>query len=486
MSGGNAVPGRNAAAALLSAPWALAILVVWVLLNYAWTLPFAFVNDDWMWVYDVSHLRDRPQEYVVSYHFSRNFFRPLIQLTFALNHLAGGIDPRGYRLVNVLGHVGVTILVWRLALVARLRPAAALVAAMAFAVQPTRPDSVVWVSGRTEVLCALFFIAAALAEIRRRTAWGLLLFGAALVCKETAVCLPLVILLGETLLRPPQERHYRRVLPYLALLAGYAVIRWLTVPTFASDIMGVQATGAPPMTLAEVAAVFRGKITLLGEFVLSPLPVHGFWRSVVLLLGGGAVALWGTRPGPDRTAARYGAGWAVITLLPYSGWVMFQRWYVYFAVVGTCLAAAAIGADLISRLGSPGLRRAAAVLAAGLWLSVSAADLWSYNDRERRGGVLTEEVEDALAAAARPSPPRTLFVAAGLGRFVLGADPLLDGRPILIFGLTEAVRLRVRDEFLDVEFGNLEMARRRSATRPVVLLEWDEHTRRFNRTWQSF
>lgn len=470
----------------LAAPWALAILVAWVCLNYAWTLPFGFTNDDWTWIYGVSHLHQRPQEFVVPGLYAGKFFRPFVQLTFAFNYLTSGLDPYGYRLLNVLAHLGVTLLLWRLALAARLRPAAALVAAMAFAVQPTRTDSVVWISGRTEVLCALFFVAAVLAELRERTLWALLLFVGALVSKETAVCLPLIVVLGESLLRTPEERRYGRVLPYLGVLLIYAVVRSYAVHYFAADIMGITATGAPPLTLPQVVGVFRTKVTLLGEYVFGPLPVHGLWRSVLLLAGGSALALWGTRPGPNRTAARYGLGWTVITLLPYAGWVMFQRWYVYFAVIGTSLAAAAIGADVIGRLRAPTLRRLAAVVAASAWLVASAAELRHYNRREWRAGAVSEEVERALSAVVRPYAPRTMFIAAGLAPYVFGTDPGLNGRPTMILGLTEAIRMLVHDEYLDVDFGDLDAARRLSGERPVVFVEWDDTGKRFHRTWQSF
>lgn len=106
---------------------------------------------------------------------------PLTRLTWSLNYSLGGMDPRGYHLVNVLLHAFNAVLVY---FVARRLLAAATgggtqdgrretdlctagaFAALVFGLHPLRVEPVAWVTGRADVLCATFVLLAALAYLR--------------------------------------------------------------------------------------------------------------------------------------------------------------------------------------------------------------------------------------------------------------------------------------------------------------------------------
>src|SRR5439155_21155455 len=94
---------------------------------------------------------------------------PLTWITWGFNYVVGGLDPRGYHLVNVLLHGANVALLY---LVARrlLRSAfdgefagtrasvaitgGSLFAALVFGLHPLRAESVAWVSERRDLLCA--------------------------------------------------------------------------------------------------------------------------------------------------------------------------------------------------------------------------------------------------------------------------------------------------------------------------------------------
>jgi hypothetical protein len=139
--------------------------------------------------------------------------RPLLKLSYTLNtKLDGG--PAGFRAVNLAVHVANTWLVWLLvqclvrgygARVAPHAPAAAVVAALLFALHPAQTEAVTYVSGRSASLMATFYLGSVLAyvagaESGRRVllrALSPLAFVLALATKESAISLPVVLLLWE-------------------------------------------------------------------------------------------------------------------------------------------------------------------------------------------------------------------------------------------------------------------------------------------------
>jgi Tfp pilus assembly protein PilF len=157
---------------------------------------------------------------------------PLTWMSFGLNYVLGGLNPRGYHLANLLLHAaGATVFYFiarrllRAAGAAAAEPALSLSAAFAallFAVHPLRVESVVWVTERKDVLCGLFFMLAVLAYLSAvegstiRRGWmyaSLTATAAALLSKAAAMPLPAVLLLLDVYpLRRVQTLGWRRCL----------------------------------------------------------------------------------------------------------------------------------------------------------------------------------------------------------------------------------------------------------------------------------
>jgi protein O-mannosyl-transferase len=136
------------------------------------------------------------------------FFRPLFILSYIVDARLWGARPTGYHLTNVLLHGLNSFLVYRLTL-SLLRPqkltdgggqGIALVAGLLFLLHPSHTEAVSWISGRADLLAALFCLAALLAcshYLEKRRALYLLLslfsFALALLSKESAASLPLIL-----------------------------------------------------------------------------------------------------------------------------------------------------------------------------------------------------------------------------------------------------------------------------------------------------
>ena len=176
---------------------------------------------------------------------------PLAWMTWSLNYVAGGLEPWGYHLGNLLIHSACVVLVWlvarRLLAVAseessssRTIVAGATLAALVWGLHPLHAEAVAWTSARRDLLCGLFYLLAVLAYLRgvagaaviERRWWGLSLaaFAAALSSKSIAMTLPLSLLLLDVY--PLRRGQSWRVLiweklPYAALAAAAGTVTFL-------------------------------------------------------------------------------------------------------------------------------------------------------------------------------------------------------------------------------------------------------------------
>jgi hypothetical protein len=179
------------------------------------------------------------------------YYRPLIVQTYALDYALWGLNPLPYHLVNLLLHWGVSLLVALLA-IELLGAAGAdrrkafwvgVAAGLAFAAAARHTEAVSWVSGRADVAAALFALVALIVYVRFRPAesrarhlvWLAAPFYAlALLCKESALTVPLIILTLEIILyralwergRPGRYSGYGLVLTMVGLLIAYLSVRY--------------------------------------------------------------------------------------------------------------------------------------------------------------------------------------------------------------------------------------------------------------------
>jgi len=118
-----------------------------------------------------------------------SYYRPLVTLSFALDHRLHGDNPAGYHLTNFLFHELNALLL--LALLRRfgVRPLAAALLAAGWALLPRLAEAAAWVSGRTDLIAGSCLLGALLAwghsPWRRVTASVLVLAG--LLAKESAL-----------------------------------------------------------------------------------------------------------------------------------------------------------------------------------------------------------------------------------------------------------------------------------------------------------
>jgi hypothetical protein len=166
------------------------------------------------------------------------YYRPLVIVTQAIDAALWGLDPRGFRLTNVLLHGLSGFLLFELARGFGLGLPAALVAGLGFVVHPMHVESVAWISGRTDVLATVFVLAMLVVHRRRRASsfrpafWAAACLLLALASKETAItALPIVVAMDLFLPVPirPELSRVARAAPmwgaYGATILFYFFIR---------------------------------------------------------------------------------------------------------------------------------------------------------------------------------------------------------------------------------------------------------------------
>lgn len=150
------------------------------------------------------------------------YYRPMVAASYALDARWSGVRAFGYHATNLGLHaVAATLLLWLLRRLGMPRVVAVAGAAV-FAVHPALVPAVAWIPGRNDSLLAVFALGAWLAFDARR-APHFLLFGAALLTKETAFALP-AVWIAQRLLVKPGNRPRAPGRDWTVYGAGWAVL----------------------------------------------------------------------------------------------------------------------------------------------------------------------------------------------------------------------------------------------------------------------
>ena len=347
--------------------------------TYLATLQYGFVYDD------EAQIRTNPfarsWHYVPQYFVSSvwkqlyplapgNYYRPMFLLWIRVNYAAFGLRVMGWHLTTILLHMLVTWLVYCLIKKLTGRFTVAWLTALIFGVHPIHHEVVGWVSGTTESLFAAMFLAAFLAYLNSReeskTVWmtaSAVLYGVALLCKETAIILPLLVFANEWIVRSYQAtpnrpslaaRFGQALLPaaiYVPVAAAYLIERKRVLAGLGHAMSNVSVS-TWFLTLPSIVVFYLKNWFFpihLSEFYDVFFQSHVTLRGVILpalILVAVAAALWMLRKRLGVRATGYAAIWMVIPLLPALDTFVFRNGelvhdrYFYVPSIGASLLVA--------------------------------------------------------------------------------------------------------------------------------------------------
>ncbi len=481
---GESTPGRRNAALWAAAEFLLIAVVC--MAAYSASFRVGFLLDDFVHVdYATRAWQGDWQGFLHA--FSGNWtgrtdnltsYRPAISVSFLIDALLWQANAFGYHLTNVLMFVGCCVLVRMISLELSSRSgmkfgrAAALCAALLFAVHPLHPESVSWIIGRVDVQCGLFYLASVGAYLRfrrlGRPRWlvvSLLLFIVALPSKEMAVTLPAAVVLAEAILffrqatvfgnetrvraaftaapggdkpRPyaskvpgapdsldggeslPYAASLKHslwaVLPFWMLLGAYAVLRTALIGTLVGGYGG---------SFLECWRNFLDQATVLKIFFPANeeigMPAHfksALTGLYVALAGVAGFRLWARLL--DLRALLFLTAWMAVAILP-----AYQIWHIYPNLVGSrlfflpsapfCIILAFLAVPAAVRVSASATRWDLAISGAGiltaiagLWIALLQLNIVPYVVAGRHMDNIRAQV--STIAAETPPGARTLFL----------------------------------------------------------------------------
>ncbi|MGD2017287.1 MAG: hypothetical protein PVJ89_04175 [Planctomycetota bacterium] len=306
------------------------------------------------------------------------FYRPLVHLTFALDHALGGLDPAQYARTDLaLAALTATLLGLLAAAMtgARGRSAAAAAALTAaiYLAHPAQLEVIPYAPRRADALALLFVTAAALAVIRgARPWWTALLALCAVLSKESGVIV-VPVTFAAALCRPDLASAARALRATAGPFAGVAL--GLVLRTAVLGGLGGHAeSGAPGAeSLASIASSLWSAAAGGAPWARVPL---------ALLLAGGLWVVGAPSSAHGRARALLPLLWAggVVVLTSVSG--RFHDWYA----LGLVAPMALVGGVAVGGLNAGGIaagaRSRAVSLAAGLALAALAV-LWHLGSPQR-------------------------------------------------------------------------------------------------------
>jgi hypothetical protein len=346
--------------------------------------------------------------------------RPVSWLSWAADYALFGADARAFHLSNLLHHLlciaALFVLARRLA-----GPAAAFLAALAFAFHPAHAETVLWASARSDLQATLASLLTLLLYDRWRTtgsrpalAGALAATLAAFGSKEPAVVLPFLVAAAHA----ARPGGHRALWPFFLLLALFLGVRIARLGAGAAVYNDVDFLGHVPGP----ADFGRPFLALLSGDPLAAAPL----RWITLLAAAPLLAL-ALRPGRGAVARLLLLAVPLVPLAPISREAVDRHLYLPAACTALAFALGAAG------------RRPALVPAAALAAALLAA-LPGSIARRTAAGDATFAVREGVRAlfAARPGAREAILldVPRRVGPVAVLHESLLEAslaRPFLPF-----------------------------------------------------
>ncbi|MFA5162793.1 MAG: tetratricopeptide repeat protein [Elusimicrobiales bacterium] len=319
----------------------------------------------------------------------QGYYHPLTVLTYKIEHSLFGLKPAAYHATNIALHLANCLLFYYFALELGLTSPAALFAALLFAVHPLRAESVAWISGRKDLLCCLFFLAALLAHARhakspdrKLLAASAVLFLAALLAKPAVIAGVLAFfLIDRHFDRGWDRRVFAEKIPHFAAAAA-AVLLSFTVGEFFLTSPVTSGAGLAPggrlLSCGYTELFYLWKIIYPAKLsALYPaLRVSGATAYLPYLAVVGSLAVLFSRA--ELRPYVFGPAFFAALLLPSAAFAELAPAdrYTYIPAAGIFMLAGQLFAQFYARAKKPAAVLACALILALGWMCAARAQVW--------------------------------------------------------------------------------------------------------------
>ena len=386
-------------AALCAAAAALAFSLSYPVALLGWdSYPLILTSRLASWQ-DVAETFTRP---LMDDRYSGGFYRPLLSLSFALDHALFGLAARGYQLTSALWFgacAGLLAIVIRRS-VASHASLAAVAGALFFTLHPLQAEVFPVPPRRAELMCCAFLL---LALALQRRSSGVSLAGAvatlaAVGSKETGVLGP-VLVFTWVVCNSPRPGRQRWV---HALVAGlpHAIAVLLALGVRGMVLGGLGGHARSGLEL-HPDRLLRAT-TLMGEWLIAPHRLAGFATVVTAVAAGaGLLCWWRLVRREPREQISHGLApvalvWLAFLALSYSAAGRLEPWYMLLPAAG--------GALLLGSLVSLGGRASAVADSLTRWPARVTLGACALRPRHRPPGCSGATNSGRLSASHRRQP----------------------------------------------------------------------------------
>ncbi len=295
--------------------------------------PFAQI---WQWFYSESF----------------HYYRPLTALLWKIEYAIWGLEPLGFQLVNFSMHTACALLVRELGRQLFIGDnRVGLLAALLFLFLPGHIFGVLMVAALTGLLCSLCYLVATVYYLQSRsgsmraTILGPVFFLLALLTKELALSLPLLVAAWEAIALRAEgkltlSRWFWACFPYGLIAAGYLLFRLALFGQMPSSPLHAHVTAT---RILINAATYAAKC--LAPWGLEALKPFFRTHPLLLILSAGASltcgisALWYWRR-DLQTVHLFGLAFFSLSVLPVIS--LYSPWNTYLPSAGTALILATL------------------------------------------------------------------------------------------------------------------------------------------------
>lgn len=365
------------------APYFFIIAVVGLV--YFGTLGYSFTYDDQHYIVESEYIKGWKAYLSI---FRKDYFsvspehvdltRPLMPFSLTLDHKIWSESPFGYHLTNVILHALNSVVLYNLAC-SMAKGWAPLMASLLFAVHPIHVEPVVGITFREDLLVTFFFLSSLLSYIsfkmyskKSQYLFSFLFFLLALLSKEMAVTLPLVLLVYNYFLQKQEGEgiKWRDIFPYLSLLPIYLLFLYYVYSNLPS----------PPTYVGSFSAAIQVNLKVILYYIkllLFPFNLHVDYNispffdrgiivfTIILATTSLLYLLW-----YKDKALSFCISLFFITLLPVLNIVPTFRLiadrFLYLPSIGFCIFIAITMTRIFEGLSVTFLRRASKAMLAGV------------------------------------------------------------------------------------------------------------------------
>src|SRR3989344_5531036 len=306
--------------------------------------------------------------------FGSNYWRPVLQIVFAVEWKLFHMWSGGYHAVNLLFHLANGILLFYILKRLFDKRVLAFCVSLLFLVHPLQTEAVSYANSLGDSLSVFFMFAGALLFMKGRRFWPSIFYALALMSKETAIIMPGLLFLVAFFDHPPSLSHptrgreaIKKIWPYLALAAIYILLRATTLNLGSTFNLYAEQNVFTSSVMVRIFTFFRILSIYLG-LLFWPMNLH-MERTVALatsmgsasVIFGGLVfagpivfAVTGVKKWP---VASFGIFWFFGGLSPTSNiavpinGLLYEHW-LYLPMIGLFLAIIWAAIELSQKFGA--------------------------------------------------------------------------------------------------------------------------------------